>query len=99
MNQEQVTLLKSLKERMKFRDEYLDKLPRGIWNFFIDNEYIDSLEMGNDALIKVAFGEFYQDAQWFLNEWRPGFSVNDTVFDTEESFTLGVWRGVLHEAQ
>lgn len=86
MNQEQVTLLKSLKARMKFRDEYLDKLPRGILGFFMDNEYIESLEFGNDELLKVAFGEFYQDAAYFLNEWKPGFAVNETVFYTEELF-------------
>lgn len=86
MNQEQVTLLKSLNDRMKFRDEYLDKLPSGIMGFFIDNEYIESLEMGNDELIKVAFGEFYQDAAYFLNEFKLGYRVNDTVFETEESF-------------
>lgn len=86
MNQEQVTLLKSLKDRMKFRDEYLDKLPRGVMGFFMDNEYVESLEFGNDELGKVAFGEFWYDAAYFLYEFKLGFTVNDIVFETEESF-------------
>lgn len=86
MNQEQVNLLKSLNDRMKFRDEYLDKLPSGIMGFFIDNEYIESLEFGHDDLLKVAFGEFHQEAAYFLHEFKLGFAINDRVFDTDESF-------------
>lgn len=63
--------LKCLREQQKIQDRWIDSLPVEISMAFVDNTYVDSLHRVNEHLMREVFGEAFEDASWFLYEWRP----------------------------
>lgn len=59
----------TLKSQQVVRDEFLDKLPISIRDAFFDNEYVESLVIENNILLKMLFGErLWDDINYFLFE-------------------------------
>ena len=65
------------------RDNYLDKVPSDINMFFVQNEYVNSLEIEREKLIRFVFGEFSYSIEWFLYEWKSGQEVVSDGITTE----------------
>lgn len=77
-------LLNYLKSQQQIQDAWWDKLPLDINMAFTDNDYVDSLYASQQELMKVAFGDCFEDAMYLLYEWYEGFSINGEVLNSWE---------------
>lgn len=69
--------LKFIRDQQLIQDRWLDSLPREISEAFFDNPHVDSLHRVNERLMREVFGEAFEDAMYFLYEWRSGFSITE----------------------
>lgn len=83
MSKPSVSLLREIYEKMYLGNEWIDKVPSEISGSYFDNPYVNSLNDVNDILLKAAFGDCWEAADWFLNEWQPGFEcgINGNYFN------------------
>ena len=65
------------------RQDYLDKLPKDVDIFVVDNEYASNMYMERTMLIRLIFGDFSPSIEWFLDEWIEGFEVGVNGVFTE----------------
>lgn len=82
-------LLKKLRAEQLKQDAWTSALPRDLSTAFYNNEFVDSLFMVQDLLLKAVMGDCYEDCVWFLNEYRPaddGHVQIKEVDGTEWSF-------------
>lgn len=86
-----LTLLKKLRAEQLKQDAWTSALPRDLSSAFYDNEFVDSLFMVQDLLLKAVMGGAYEDAAYFLNEWKPGYGITEAdgtewKLDTDEDY-------------
>lgn len=64
---------------LKFRNEgaeWVESLNSDIRPAFYENKYVNSILMEIDVLLKLAVGDkLIDDVEWFLYEWKPGFTI------------------------
>ena len=66
------------------QDEYLDKIPKDIFEAFFDNEYVNQYDKMINALVANLMTPQQEDwFFYFLYEWSPGYSItsNDKEFN------------------
>ena len=93
-------LLQQLRSHQRQRDAYLAAVPRDLRQAVYDNEFCGSLEASNDLLTAAAFGDAYEDVQWFLYEMRPGYSITEAdgsqhVFNSDADFYIYFRKAVI----
>lgn len=88
-----INILKEVRTLQKSANLFIDNIPENLaplQEFIIFNDYCVSNEKQIDILLKVIFGDMYIDIDWFLNEWKPGYSVivdeKEYTFNTEEEY-------------
>lgn len=91
MDENQIQLVKEIRELDQQASTYLIKLPSLIDTFIIDNEYANCQSRIQSILMQSIFGEVYDDICWFLYEWQPGYTIEvlgGTVYilNTEEDY-------------
>jgi hypothetical protein len=52
----------------KKEDEIYEKYPNSVKNFFLDDEYINSILFTKDFLVQLAFKEHTESVFWFVLE-------------------------------
>ena len=62
---------------------WLDGVPPEINQAFFDNPHIECLYSTQTMLIRAYFGEWAESIEWFLYEWKPGYTVCAPGSDTE----------------
>ena len=74
------SLLHTLMELRRKEDEWVESLPGEIRSAFYENVYVNNILLEFDHLLKFAIGDLYEDVQWFLYDWKPGYEiqVNET---------------------
>lgn len=79
------SLLQYLVKSHKESHDWLEQLPRDIQSAFYENTYVNNILLDQDRLLKFAVGDLYEDIQWFLYDWKPGFEiqVNETEYIIE----------------
>lgn len=72
------------------RSDYIDKInqtDRCLSDFIYDNQYVNSVAVENDFLIRKLFGEeLTEDVFWFLYDWKPGYdiTVNEVTYNIND---------------
>jgi len=83
------TLLRQLQELKAKADAYLDPLPAEVSTLLVTNAYAEAHYAQLSLLGAAAFGDAWPDVDWFLNEWRPGFTITVRVGTPEQhEYTL-----------
>lgn len=68
-------LLQTMMKLQKEEQEWLDLVPIEIRSVFHENSFVNKICIEHDHILKFALGDLYEDVQWFLYEWRPGFQL------------------------
>lgn len=68
-------LVRYLHEQKEQNAQYLDKLPNQLSEVLVTNPVAESLYNQLDTVCEALFAQHWQDVQWFLQEWRPGFTI------------------------
>lgn len=76
------SLLQYLLKSHKESHDWIESLPREIQSVFYENTYVNNILLDHDRLLKFAVGDLYEDIQWFLYDWKPGYEiqVNETKY-------------------
>jgi hypothetical protein len=56
-------------------EKFIDSLPVSVRSAFFDNELQESTQLIADVLIRKYFDEHWESVEWFLYEWKPGYTV------------------------
>lgn len=68
-------LIRIIKEQRKVGNDWLDNINYQIRTVFFDNSYTDSLHKQVDLLMRATFKDIYEEVDWFLYEWKPGYQI------------------------
>lgn len=83
-------LLKFIREQQLLQDRWVDSLPQELSMAFVSNDYVDSLHVVNERLMREVFGEAFEDASYFLYELKlcdDGHTQIKEADGTEWSFS------------
>lgn len=91
MKPELIELVKSLREARNTQDNFIDSLPSSINEAFFDNGMVNSLYSTQSKLLKIVFGELYEEISWFLWEFKDGAKMweadgTERIFATEDDY-------------
>jgi hypothetical protein len=77
-------------EQMQKGDEFINSVPRSIRDAFFDNPLQESTQLIADILIRKYFDEHWESIEWFIYEWKPGYSVGvsgqETVINSIDEY-------------
>jgi len=76
------SLFRKIYELNKQSDIYIKNIPNAISSVIFDNGYVEPQNKIKDILMEVVFGEHCESIEWFLYEWRPGYSVSYDGYST-----------------
>lgn len=82
MDAKLIQLVREIRELDTEADTYAQKVVYPIDMFLLDNEYANCQALIQSKLMRVVFGDMYEDVTWFLYEWKPGFTIDVQGFDT-----------------
>lgn len=68
-------LLRQLHALNTKAEAYLDELPAEFSTLLVGNEHAEAQYQQLALLGAAAFADAWLDVDWFLNEWRPGFTI------------------------
>lgn len=68
-------LFRNLVKLYATSDSWLNTVPREINSVFFDNPAMDAMYNANTMLIREYFGEHAEAVEWFIYEWKPGYTV------------------------
>lgn len=62
-------------EQMQKGEKFTDSIPTCIRAAFFDNPLQESTQMIADVLMRKYFDEHWESIEWFLYEWKEGYTV------------------------
>lgn len=81
---------KYIYEQMQIGEQFTDSIPTCIRAAFFDNPLQESTQMICDILMCKYFDEHWESVEWFLYEWKPGYTVGiggqDTVINNIDEY-------------
>lgn len=70
-------LIQNIQIQKKIGNDWLDNINSEIRTVFFDNSYVESLHNQVQLLMKQTFKNIYEEVDWFLYDWRPGFTITN----------------------
>lgn len=78
------TVVKALYASKQEGHAYLDSLPSEFSTLLTNNNYSEAYFAQIPVLARALFEDIWDDVDWFLSEWRPGFTVTTHVGTPQE---------------
>lgn len=77
-------VVRALDASKRKANAYLDNLPSEFSTLLTNNVYSDAFFEQIQVLAKALFEEIWDDVDWFLSEWQPGFTITTHVDTPQE---------------